>query len=154
VLRSVDWLGDSRKEWRTLQKWVLENPNATRRSSFQKRFSINVWAGTAVSFLVVACEVANRVAGIQFADFRKKHVPSTGECTNKCLRKHVCLHDGVVVGNQSFGPYILLTSNNLIFTIFVFLTSIVLFSCLKQNVLETGSCLRSQVKANSVVPNW
>jgi hypothetical protein len=89
VFCSVGWWADSHKEWRTYisGRWRILMP--LDALPFKK-----VWAGTAVDSLVVACEVANRVAGIHCTDFHEKHFPSIEECTPKCSRKHVCSHDG------------------------------------------------------------
>jgi hypothetical protein len=52
-----------------LHVWAEENPNPTRSSSFQHRFSVNVWAGIVDDYLIGPYVIEDCIGGAQYLNF-------------------------------------------------------------------------------------
>jgi hypothetical protein len=60
----------------------LENPHVIRRTNFQQKFSINIWAGIVNGMLIGPCVLPNRVNGFGLPQlFAKLFAWIVGGCT-------------------------------------------------------------------------
>lgn len=55
--------------------WAVENQHAVRRSNFQHRFSLNVWAGVVNGMLIGPYFFPPRLTGDIYLDFLRHHLP-------------------------------------------------------------------------------
>jgi hypothetical protein len=53
----------------------LENPHVIRRTNFQQKFSINIWAGIVNGMLIGPCVLPNRVNGLDYLNFLQNYLP-------------------------------------------------------------------------------
>jgi hypothetical protein len=59
-----------------LHIWAEENPRRTRYSSFQHRFSVNVWAGIVDGRLIGPYVIEDRIGGTQYLNFLQETLPT------------------------------------------------------------------------------
>jgi hypothetical protein len=58
-----------------LHVWAEENPHPTRSSSFQHRFSVNVWAGIVDDHLIGLYTTEDCIGGAQYLHFLQETLP-------------------------------------------------------------------------------
>jgi hypothetical protein len=58
-----------------LHVWAEENPHPTRSSSFQHRFSVNVWAGIVDDQLIGSYVIEDRIGDAQYLSFLQETLP-------------------------------------------------------------------------------
>jgi hypothetical protein len=61
--------------FRNTHIWAIENPHVIRRTNFQQKFSINVWAGIVNGMLIGPCVLPNRVNGLDYLNFLQNYLP-------------------------------------------------------------------------------
>jgi hypothetical protein len=77
-LNSVLWTDeagftrDGEMNLHNLHVWAEENPHPTRSSSFQHRFSVNIWAGIVDDHLIGPYVTEHRMSGVQYLNFLQK----------------------------------------------------------------------------------
>lgn len=87
--------------FRNTHYWALENPHATRRTNFQQRFSVNVWAGIVNGVLIGPFILENRLTGALYLQFLRDTLPVLLEEVAVNIRQHMWfLHDGAPVHFQ------------------------------------------------------
>lgn len=75
--------------------WATENPHAIRRTNFQQRFSVNVWAGIVNGQLIGPFILQNRLSGAIYLEFLRETLPVLLEEVNLDVRRQMFfLHDG------------------------------------------------------------
>ena len=75
--------------------WSLENPHVTRRTHFQQRFSVNVWAGIVNGILIGPFILDNRLTGALYFQFLRHNLPVLLEEVPLNVRQRMWfLHDG------------------------------------------------------------
>uniref|UniRef100_V5GM36 DUF4817 domain-containing protein n=1 Tax=Anoplophora glabripennis TaxID=217634 RepID=V5GM36_ANOGL len=75
--------------------WAVENRHEIRRTNFQQRFSLNVWAGIVAGKLVGPAILPDRLTGLDYLHFLQNNLPELLEE----IPLHICqnmwyLHDG------------------------------------------------------------
>jgi hypothetical protein len=80
-----------------LHVWATENLHATRHSSFQHRFSVNIWAGIVDDYVIQDC-----LGGAQYSDFPEETLP--------LLLENVPLHEHVVSTRRGPSPFCTLSA--------------------------------------------
>jgi hypothetical protein len=72
-----------------LHEWTLENPHATRQSTFQHRVSVNVKAGVINKYLIVSY-ITEHIGGDRYTRFLEATFPLfSGGCPHGYSRKNV-----------------------------------------------------------------
>lgn len=61
--------------FRNTHYWALENPHVIRRTHFQQRFSVNVWAGIVNGVLIGPYILENRLTGALYFQFLRDTLP-------------------------------------------------------------------------------
>lgn len=67
--------------------WAMENPHAARDSTFQHRFSVNMWSGILNGEIIGPFELPSRLNGDTYKEFLENHLPSLLEDVNLQLRR-------------------------------------------------------------------
>lgn len=75
--------------------WATENPHATRPHAFQKRFSVNVWAGIVNDFLIGPYLLPTRLHGSHYRIFLEEVLPELLQDVPTVVRNQMWFqHDG------------------------------------------------------------
>lgn len=75
--------------------WATENPHAIRRTSFQQRLSVYVWAGFVNGLLIGPFVLPNRLNGAVYLEFLRESLPVLLEEVSLNVRQQMYfLHDG------------------------------------------------------------
>lgn len=75
--------------------WATENPKAMRESSFQNRFSINVWAGLIGNVFLGPHIIEGNLTGEKYLDFLQHNLPQLlDELTQQQREDLIFQHDG------------------------------------------------------------
>lgn len=75
--------------------WAVENPHAVRRTHFQHRFSVNVWAGLVNGQLIGPFILPNKLTGNEYLHFLQNHLPTLLEQVPLNVRRQMWfMHDG------------------------------------------------------------
>lgn len=81
--------------FRNTHVWSLENPHAVRRTNFQQRFSVNVWAGIVNGVLVGPHILPDRLRGENYLAFLQNDLPGLLEDVPLNIRQDMwLLQDG------------------------------------------------------------
>ena len=74
--------------------WAVENPHAVKRSNFQHRFSLNVWAGMINGMLIEPYFFPPRLNVEIYLDFLRHNLPQLLENISLNVRQNMWfLHD-------------------------------------------------------------
>lgn len=99
-LRSILWTDESRFDregitnLHNLHHWAHENPRVKRQRSFQRRFSVNVWAGVIGNQLIGPHFLPDRLNGENYLQFLMDDLPRLVEEVFDEDRPIVFQHDG------------------------------------------------------------
>lgn len=80
-LKKILWTDEARFDqegvfnYHNMHVWATENPRAMRESSFQHRFSLNVWAGVVDDVLVGPHFFEGNLTGVKYLDFLQHNLP-------------------------------------------------------------------------------
>lgn len=75
--------------------WATENPKAMRESSFQHRFSINLWAGVIGDIFVGPFVIEGNLTGEKYLDFLQHNLPQLLDQLSQQQREDLIFqHDG------------------------------------------------------------
>lgn len=81
--------------FRNTHVWDIENPHAVRRTNFQERFSLNVWAGIVNGMLIGPFILPDRMNGLDYLHFLQNNLPELLEDVPLEIRQSMWfLHDG------------------------------------------------------------
>lgn len=81
--------------FRNTHVWSIENPHVIRRTNFQQRFSVNLWAGIVGNQLIGPHELPPRVNGASYLAFLQEQLPPLLENVPLNVRQDMWfLHDG------------------------------------------------------------
>lgn len=81
--------------FRNTHVWAFENPHAIRRTNFQHKFSINIWAGIVNGILIGPFILPDRMDGMQYLNFLQNDLPELLEEVPLNIRQNMWfLHDG------------------------------------------------------------
>lgn len=75
--------------------WATENPRAMRESSFQHRFTINVWAGVVGDIFLGPHVIEESLTGGKYLDFLQHNLPQLlDQLTQQQREELIFQHDG------------------------------------------------------------
>ncbi len=75
--------------------WATENPRAMRESSFQHRFTINVWAGVVGDIFLGPYVIDGSLTGEKYLDFLQHNLPQLlDQLTQQQREELIFQHDG------------------------------------------------------------
>ncbi|KAL1488282.1 hypothetical protein ABEB36_015233 [Hypothenemus hampei] len=81
--------------FRNTHVWSMENPHAVRRTTFQQRFSFNVWSGMINGMLIGPFFLPDRMTGANYLNFLQNNLPVLLEDVTLNIRQIMWfLHDG------------------------------------------------------------
>lgn len=81
--------------YRNSHQWKDENPKAVRDGKFQRKFTINVWAGIVGDCLIGPVELPARLGGLQYLEFLREVLPQLLEDVPLNIRRIMWyMHDG------------------------------------------------------------
>lgn len=81
--------------FRNTHVWAIDNPHAIKRTNFQHRFSVNVWAGIVNGILIGPHILPDRLTGEEYLNFLQNHLPNLLEQVPLNIRQDMwLLQDG------------------------------------------------------------
>lgn len=75
VMDEASFTRNGINNFRNTHVWSVENPHAIKRTNFQHRFSVNVWAAIVNGILVGPYILPDRLSGENYLDFLQNHFP-------------------------------------------------------------------------------
>ena len=79
---------DGINNFHNMHTWACANPHATRQTSHQHRFSVNVWAGVIGNTLIGPAILPSRVDSTSYLDFIQHELPELPE--DLPLQQQIC----------------------------------------------------------------